>query len=494
MAITRISTFAFSGIDPISVEIQVQISRGLPAFTIVGLADKAVTESRERVKAALISMGIALPPKRILINLSPADIIKEGTHYDLPIALGLLVALDIIPEEMLLNYAAVGELSLDGKVSAVNNVISATIGAVSQEKGLICPAIQGSEALLGGNIDIIAAPDLLSIIQHFLGKQILTPPKMLQAPNTSHDYDLFDIKGMESAKRALEIAASGGHSMLMIGPPGSGKSMLATRLPSILPDLTAQQSLEVTRIYSAAGLLNGSVPIRQPPFRNPHHSASQVSLTGGGIKVKPGEISLAHHGILFLDEFPEFTRNSLEALRQPLENGKISIARAMNHITFPAKFQLIAAMNPCRCGYMGDTERECHRVPRCGEEYTRKISGPLLDRIDIVTYIEPIPPRDIVSIPNGEKSVKVAKRVKKAREKQFERQNNLNCELNNNQISLSASVTEIVEKASMQLRLSARGITRLLRVALTIADLSEKDEIDISSITEALSYRKRNLL
>lgn len=248
MAITRISTFAFSGIDPISVEIQVQISRGLPAFTIVGLADKAVTESRERVKAALISMGIALPPKRILINLSPADIIKEGTHYDLPIALGLLVALDIIPEGMLLNYAAVGELSLDGKISAVNNVISATIGAVSQEKSLICPAIQGSEALLGGDIDIIAAPDLLSIIQHFLGKQILTPPKMLQSPKTSHDYDLFDIKGMESAKRALEIAASGGHSMLMIGPPGSGKSMLATRLPSILPDLTAQQSLEVTRI------------------------------------------------------------------------------------------------------------------------------------------------------------------------------------------------------------------------------------------------------
>lgn len=491
MTITRILTFAYSGIDPIPVEIQIQISRGLPSFTIVGLADKAVTESRERVKAALISMGIALPPKRILINLSPADIIKEGTHYDLPIALGLLAAMDIIPNEELLHYAAVGELSLDGKLSAVNNVISATIGAVMAEKGLICPACQGSEALLGGNTNILAPPDLLSLMQHFLGKQILSPPAFITPPSLPKELDLYDVKGMESAKRALEIAAAGGHSMLMIGPPGAGKSMLASRLPSLLPNLTPKQSLEVTRIYSSAGLLNSATPIIRPPFRSPHHSASQVALTGGGIKIKPGEISLAHHGILFMDELPEFNRNTLEALRQPIETGNISIARAMHHITFPAKFQLIAAMNPCRCGYMGDTERECHRVPRCGEEYTRKISGPLLDRIDLISYIEPIPPRDIVNIPKGEKSKNVALRVQKARKRQLDRQNLLNNELNNNQIILSNTVADLVEKASIQLRLSARGITRLLRVAQTIADLAEKDEIDTLCVTEALTYRKR---
>lgn len=493
MNITRILTFAFSGIDPVPVEIQVQISRGLPAFTIVGLADKAVTESRERVKATLISMGIALPPKRILVNLSPADILKEGTHYDLPIALGILVALNIIPSEELNNYAAVGELSLDGKICPVNNVISATLGAVTQEKGLICPATQGSEALLGGNTDILAAQDLHALIQHFLGRQILSPPKFIPPKLPVYEDDLFDVKGMESAKRALEIAAAGGHSMLMVGPPGSGKSMLAARLPSLLPNLTPKQSLEVTRIYSAAGLLNGSSPLLRPPYRHPHHSASQVALTGGGIKVKPGEISLAHHGILFMDEFPEFSRNSLESLRQPLETGKISIARAMNHITFPAQFQLIAAMNPCHCGYMGNTERECHRVPKCGEEYTRKISGPLLDRLDIITYVEPIQPKDIINIPKGETSKVVAERVRKAREKQYQRQNHLNSELKNSHIMLSAPIAAFVEKASIQLRLSARGITRLLRVSQTIADLSDKPEIDTACITEALTFRRRNL-
>lgn len=491
MSITRVLTFSFSGIDPVPVEVQVQMTRGLPAFVIVGLADKAVTESRERVRAALISMGIALPPKRILVNLSPADIVKEGTHYDLPIALGILSAMDILPQEELMHYAALGELSLDGAIGAVNGVISAAIGAAFKERGLICPYSQGSEALLGGDIDILAPSSLSSLLQHFTGKQILSKPEFLPFLPPEKGSDLSEVKGMEGAKRALEIAAAGGHSMLMIGPPGAGKSMLAARLPSLLPDLTPHQSLAVTRIYSSAGLLPNSTPIIRPPFRTPHHSASQVAITGGGVKVKPGEISLAHHGVLFLDEFPEFARNALESLRQPLETGNISIARATSHITYPAHFQLIAAMNPCRCGYLGDIERECHRVPKCKEEYTRKISGPLLDRIDLITNIEPIAPKDIVNVASGEKSEVVAQRVKLAREKQLSRQKLLNNEINVNHIILDQSVAEMVEKASLQLRLSARGITRLLRVARTIADLALKEKIDIPSVAEALTFRQR---
>lgn len=491
MSITRVLTFSFSGIDPVPVEVQVQMTRGLPAFVIVGLADKAVTESRERVRAALISMGIALPPKRILVNLSPADIVKEGTHYDLPIALGILSAMDILPQEELMHYAALGELSLDGAIGAVNGVISAAIGAAFKERGLICPYSQGSEALLGGDIDILAPSSLSSLLQHFTGKQILSKPEFSPLLPPEKGPDLSEVKGMEGAKRALEIAAAGGHSMLMIGPPGAGKSMLAARLPSLLPDLTPHQSLAVTRIYSSAGLLPNSTPIIRSPFRTPHHSASQVAITGGGVKVKPGEISLAHHGVLFLDEFPEFARNALEALRQPLETGNISIARATSHITYPAYFQLIAAMNPCRCGYLGDTERECHRVPKCKEEYTRKISGPLLDRIDLITNIEPVAPKDIVNVASGENSEVVARRVKLAREKQLSRQQLLNNEINVNHITLDQSVAEMVEKASLQLRLSARGMTRLLRVARTIADLALKEKIDIPSVAEALTFRQR---
>lgn len=325
MAITRILSFAFSGIDPIPVEIQVQITLGLPAFIIVGLADKTVGESRERIRAALISMGISLPPKRILVNLAPADIVKEGTHYDLPIALAILTALEIFPEEETHHYAAVGELSLDGYIGNVNGVISAAIGASRAHRGLICPYNQGQEALLGGDISIIPAPDLISLLNHFTGKQVLPVPKLSSPTISKNNLDLIDVKGMETPKRALEIAAAGGHSLLMIGPPGSGKSMLASRLPGLLPDLTPIQSLDVTRIYSSAGLLSEGRPIIRPPFQDPHHSASPVALTGGGAKAKPDEISLAHHGVLFLDELPEFSRQALESLRQPLETGQITV-------------------------------------------------------------------------------------------------------------------------------------------------------------------------
>lgn len=491
MAITRILSFAFSGIDPIPVEIQVQITSGLPAFIIVGLADKTVGESRERIRAALISMGISLPPKRILVNLAPADIVKEGTHYDLPIALAILTALEIFPEEETHHYAAVGELSLDGYIGNVNGVISAAIGASRVHRGLICPYNQGQEALLGGDISIIPAPDLISLLNHFTGKQVLPVPKLSSPTISKNNLDLIDVKGMETPKRALEIAAAGGHSLLMIGPPGSGKSMLASRLPGLLPDLTPIQSLDVTRIYSSAGLLSEGRPIIRPPFRDPHHSASPVALTGGGAKAKPGEISLAHHGVLFLDELPEFSRQALESLRQPLETGQITVARAMAHICYPARFQLIAAMNPCRCGYLGDTARECHRIPRCAEEYTRKISGPLMDRIDMVVTVTPIPPSQLIKIASGEQSHIVAQRVKIAREKQIKRQSKLNSETNPDHFCLATEAIKIVEQAATRIRLSARGLTRLLSVSRTIADLAESHEIQIEHVTEALSYRHR---
>ncbi|CAK7192165.1 Competence protein ComM [Commensalibacter sp. Nvir] len=491
MSITRVNTFAFSGIDPIPVEVQVQISRGLPAFIIVGLADKAVTESRERVKAALTSMGLALPPKRILVNLAPADILKEGTHYDLPIAVGILSALEIIPEEEVFHYVAIGELSLDGQICPVNGVISATIGSSQLEKGLICPHAQGSEALLGGDIDILAAKSLLALIQHFKGQQILIKPAFKPIASRKKTLDLSEVKGMESTKRALEIAAAGGHSMLMVGPPGCGKSMVAHCMTGLLPDLTLTESLETTRIYSSAGLLSYAAPIQRPPFRAPHHSASAIAITGGGTKVKPGEISLAHHGVLFLDELPEFSRNALESLRQPLETGTISIARATSHITYPAKFQLLAAMNPCRCGYLGDIERECHRIPRCKEEYWRKISGPLLDRIDIIAHVESISSKELTCPSKGEKSESIAIRVKKARKLQYARQNTLNNELSSVQFKLNHDVTTMIENASMQLRLSNRGMLRLLRVAQTIADLDHLVEINVASIAEALNFRQR---
>ena len=494
----RLRSFAFSGIEARPVWVEVQISTGLPAFLIVGLPDKAVAESRERVRAALTSLGLALPAKRILVNLVPADLPKEGAHLDLPIAITLLTAMQVISSEDVAAYAALGELSLDGRLNAVSGVLSAALEAASMGLGLICPASQGEEALCGGEISILAAPHLQSLINHFHGHQILTQPVFTDSPPIAQTAegksslpDLADIKGMQAGRRALEIAAAGRHSLLLSGPPGSGKSMLASCLVGLLPDLSASESLEVSRIYSAAGLLDGGRPLRRPPYRDPHHSASLPSLVGGGTKGKPGEISLADHGVLFLDELPEFSRAALEALRQPLETGRVSIARAAAHVTYPARFQLIAAMNPCRCGYLGDATRECRKAPRCGEEYMARLSGPFLDRIDLHMTMRPYEPLTYMTEPACENSAIVAQRVLKARNHQRERQGSVNALAPLDRLHLSLAAQEMAQKIAKSFRLSARGYTRLIRVARTIADLEAISTIEPAHIAEAATFRLR---
>src|SRR5579859_5986838 len=384
-ALARVRTFAFSGIEAVPVEVQVQISLGAPALLLVGLPDKAVGEARERMRAALSAMGLALPPRRILINLAPADILKEGSHFDLPIALGVLAAMDVMPREDLFGYAALGELSLDGTVTPVAGVLPAAIGASAHDLGLICPASQGGEAAWAGRIEVLAAPDLLTLINHFRGTQVLTPPVTSGVAEAARGPDLAEVKGMETAKRAVEIAAAGGHNLLMIGPPGSGKSMLAARLPTILPTLSPAELLEVSMIASVSGVIKDGALTDRRPFRTPHHSASMPALVGGGLHARPGEVSLAHHGVLFLDELPEFQPQVLDSLRQPLESGEVCIARANHRVTYPARFMLIAAMNPCRCGRANEPGYACRRGlnTRCTADYQTRISGPLLDRIDL---------------------------------------------------------------------------------------------------------------
>ena len=492
MSIARIRSFAFSGIEAVPIEVQVQISNGLPAFLIVGLADKAVAEARERVRAALTAMSLSLPPKRVLINLAPADLQKEGSHFDLAIALGVLAAMDVLPQDEVAGYAAIGELSLDGRINPVAGVLPAALGASALSLGLICAAQQGGEAAWGGEIEVLAAPDLLSLVNHFRGTQVLSPPVLPGLAPLLHNPDLADVKGMETAKRALEIAASGGHSLMLIGPPGAGKSMLAARLPGLLPDLSASEALEVSAIHSVAGLLHGGKLVMRPPFREPHHSASQAAIVGGGPRAKPGEVSLAHRGVLFLDEMPELPRQSLEALRAPIETGRTTIARAAAHVTYPARFQLIAAMNPCRCGHLGDASRECGRAPRCGEDYLGKISGPMLDRIDLCVQVQPVPATEIARAPRGECSTLVAARIASSRARQHARQDGLrNAEAPIDRLQLADDAQQLAEKASDRLRLSARGFTRMLRVSRTIADLAAREQVEQADVAEALGYRHR---
>ena len=491
--IARVRTFAFSGIEAIPVEVQVQISPGVPAFLIVGLPDKAVGEARERVRAAFAAMGLSLPPRRILINLAPADLVKEGSHFDLPLALGVLAAMDILPRAEIGGYAALGELHLDGTLHPVAGVLPAAIGASAQDLGLICPATQGGEAAWAGRLEVLAAPDLLALINHFRGTQVFSPPEPAGVADTTRGPELADVKGMETAKRALEIAAAGGHNLLLIGPPGAGKSMLSARLPGLLPDLTPAQALEVSMIHSVAGLLDGGRLVMRPPYREPHHSASQAAVTGGGQRARPGEVSLAHRGVLFLDEFPEFPKQALEALRQPMESGRTTVARASAHVTYPARFQLVAAMNPCRCGYLGDGARECGRAPRCGEDYQNRISGPVLDRIDLVVEVQPASAGELVHAPLGERSEVVAARVARARSLQTGRYRDglTNAEADPAAIHLTGDAQKLAEQAVDKLRLSPRGYTRVLRVSRTIADLADAADVGRTHVAEALAFRHR---
>ncbi len=490
MSLARIQSFAFAGIEAVPVEVQVQISSGLPAFLVVGLPDKAVGEARERVRAALTAMGLSLPPKRILINLAPADLLKEGSHFDLPMALAVLAAMDVLPREELSHYAALGELSLDGALNPVAGVLPAAIGAGARELGLICPHAQGGEAAWAGSVEVLAPRDLLTLINHFRGTQVMSPPEPAGVAEALHTVDLADVRGMETARRALEIAASGGHNLLLVGSPGAGKSMLAARLPGLLPDLTPAEALEVSMIHSVAGMLEGGRLLKRPPFREPHHSASQAAIIGGGARARPGEVSLAHRGVLFLDELPEFPRAVLETLRQPLECGRTTVARVAAHVTYPARFQLIAAMNPCRCGHLGNAARECARAPRCGEDYLSRISGPLLDRIDITVHVQPVSPSDLARAPVGEDSAAVAKRVARARAAQRAR-GVLNAEADSGKIEIEAAARALAETAMARLNLSPRGYTRVLRVARSIADLAAVEKVRREDVAEALAFRHR---
>lgn len=497
--VALVRTVAYLGLEARAVEVQCSIAPGLPNFNIVGLADKAVGESKERVRASLSSMGLALPPKRITINLSPADLPKEGSHYDLPVALALLGAMGVTDAEQLSDFIAVGELALDGRVVPSPGVLLAALHASEQECGLICPAAQGSEAKWASDVPVVAAPNLIALLNHLKGTSQLPAPKPGEVDEPDHGPDLKQVKGQETAKRALEIAAAGGHNLLMNGPPGAGKSLLASCLPGILPPLSPNEALEVSMVQSVAGLLEGGRISRQRPFRAPHHSASMAALTGGGLKVKPGEVSLAHLGVLFLDELPEFQRAVLDSLRQPLETGYVDVARANAHVTFPARVQLVAAMNPCRCGHLGDPALACSRAPKCAIDYQTRISGPMLDRIDLHVEVDPVSAMDLALPPPAEGSAEVAARVAAARARQTTRSEatgaRTNAELDGEPLERFATPDEAGRKLLLQaaeaMRLSARAYTRMLRVARTIADLSGVEQIGRIHVAEALSYRRQ---
>lgn len=486
----RVVTVAFVGVEARRVDVQVQIAGGLVRLVIVGLADKAVAESRERVRAAFASMGLAVPGDRVIVNLAPADLPKEGARYDLPIALALMAEMGVIPKDAAENAVAFGELGLDATLAPTPGVLPAAMAASAQGLPLICAATAGPEAAWAGG-DVIAAPTLISLVNHFRGGTYLPPPKVGDIAPAPSVPDLRDVKGQEQAKRALEIAAAGGHNMLMVGPPGSGKSMLAQRLPGLLPPLPAEELLEVSMIQSVAGLLQRGELTRARPFRAPHHSASMAALVGGGIKARPGEVTLAHRGVLFLDELPEFAPQVLDALRQPLETGEVVVARANHHITYPARVQLIGAMNPCRCGGGAGM---CRRAPRCAQDYQGRLSGPFLDRIDLQIDVPPVTAADLALPPPVEGAADVAARVAAARAAQETRGGALNALADQTTLEQIARPDEagaaLLSKAAQSLALSARAYHRTLKVARTIADLEGASAVRRIHIAEALSFRR----
>ena len=496
--VTRAYTVAFEGVSARTVEVQCAVTPGLPAFAIVGLPDKAVSEARDRVRAALSALAIALPSKRVTINLSPADLPKEGSHFDLPIALALLAALQIVAPDAAERVTALGELSLDGSLVAVVGALPAAVNAASEGRGLLCPQASGAEAAWVGDCQVIAAASLGDVVRHFNGQVPLSTAKPGEVFAHETSRCLRDIKGQERAKRAMEIAAAGRHHVLMVGPPGSGKSMLAARMPSILPPLTPAEALETSMIHSLSGLLESGGISRARPFRAPHHTASMAAIVGGGRAAKPGEISLAHNGVLFLDEFPEFARPVLETLRQPIETGHVSVARANAHVNYPCRFLLLAAANPCKCGHLSDAGRACSRAPICGEDYMGRISGPMIDRFDLRIDVPPVAYSDLDLPPSGDSSATVATRVANARAVQAKRfAGHVDVALNADaEGALLESIATpdaegraLLARVAQRFALSARGFHRVLRVARTIADLDGSADVRQPHVAEAVSYR-----
>lgn len=500
--LAKVSTSSTLGIDAYPIEVEVDISRGLPSFSTVGLPDNAVKESRDRVKSAIKNSGYAFPAKKITVNLAPADVKKEGTSFDLPVAIGILVAEGIITNDNLNDYLILGELSLDGAIKAIRGALPVAVLAKELGKKLILPEVNRAEASLVDGVPVYGIDTLPRLVEFLNGSEAIEPffsdPRSLFGNQDESHLDLSEVKGQEHVKRALEVAAAGGHNLLMIGPPGSGKTMLARRLPTILPPLSLEEAIETTKIHSVAGaLLPGKALITERPFRSPHHTISDAGLIGGGRIPRPGEVSLAHNGVLFLDELPEFKKNVLEVLRQPVEEGRVSISRAAVSLTYPSSFMLVGAMNPCPCGFLGDLHKECVCTPAQVQQYRGKLSGPLLDRIDIHSDVPAVRFRELTKERASETSAEIKKRVDNARLIQRERlrgekiftNSALPSKLIKKYCELGPDSSRLLETAVERLGLSARAYTRILKVARTIADLEAEERIMPGHISEAIQYR-----
>lgn len=493
MGLAVVASRALAGMEAPEVTVEAHLANGLPAFTLVGLAEAEVKESRDRVRAALLQSGYEFPQRRITVNLAPADLPKESGRFDLPIALGLLAASGQLPGDALKNYEFAGELALTGALRPIRGALAMMLGAARSGRAFILPRASAEEASLAAGAEVYAADSLLAVCAHLSGREQL--PRIVPR-ETSHTFDypdLSDVKGQQHARRALEIAAAGNHSLLMSGPPGTGKSMLASRLPGILPPMTEAEALESAAVLSLTGNFN-SENWRQRPYRAPHHTASGVALVGGGNPPRPGEISQATHGVLFLDELPEFSRAALEVLREPLEAGHITISRAARQADFPARFQLIAAMNPCPCGYLGHPGNRCHCSPEQVARYRGRISGPLLDRIDLHIDVAALPEAELTVTGGGESSAQVRIRVAAARVTQITRQGKPNSQLAGKEIdrfcTADAAAMNLLKQAIAHLNLSARAYHRVLRVARSIADLAGETNIGAAQIAEAVQYRR----
>lgn len=494
MELSVVYSRALAGIEAPLVQVETHLSNGLPAFHIVGLPETAVRESKDRVRCAILNSHFNFPDRRITVNLAPADLPKEGGRFDLAIALGILCASGQLPQDYLRQHEFLGELALDGSIRPVPGVVAAATAAYRDERHLVVATASASAAACVPGAEVIAAPDVLTLCAHLNGSETIAAAQASACTANPTHPDLQEVVGQEGARRALEIAASGGHNLLLWGPPGTGKTLLASRLPGILPPPSADEVLAGLALRDVHDYSARDGYSFQRPFRSPHHSATAAALVGGGSRPRPGEISLAHGGVLFLDELPEFSRHCLEVLREPMESGEITLARVNQRITYPARFQLVAAMNPCPCGHLGDAEQPCRCTPDQIKRYRSRVSGPLLDRIDLHVQVNRLPPGDLLSPRyNGENSATVRARVESSRKRQEQRQGSSNAQLSPDQLTHACILGEreknSLESAAKQMRLSGRGLHRTLRVARTIADLEKCDTISVAHIGEALAFR-----